>query len=336
MSIGAVCERLAGSLGYPDTPMNPPPAEQKSNVIAFSLTDGCSRASCTFCNMYERDSFSVKPIDEFVEHVDRVTGYYERNAAILGRPERIFVGAGNALAVETAPLLVATQYALMRTAKLSGEVPRRLALYGNVRDVLKQGEIGMFALRCGGLCGACSINRLGTRRGLEVLYLGVESGNSKVLSLGGKGYGKEEVMIAAGILNVAKVRPSVMIMPGLGGIAHTEEHVHDTAEVLNELHPEWVTFIGLTVWGGTPYAKWMRREEEAGNNRRLTPLETVEQTARMIERLRVPMTVGVHGDQIHRFGHNPVEMGSVKILDNFDARMLANSLRYKAGLPTVR
>lgn len=327
-----ICELLRGQLGYSVIPMNPPPAEKKLNALALSITDGCSHNACTFCTMYRNGSYHEKSIEEFRDHVDRVGDWYAANRATVGTPNRIFLGAGNALAVETEKLVEATQYAMIRLKADSGEVPRRLAMYGNAQDVLEHGDRGMKKLRCGGVCFACSIDTLGTRRGLEVLYLGLESGNNNVLRLAGKGYTKDQAIAAVETLRYAKVRASIMVMPGLGGVEHSEGHVADTADVLNMANPEWITFIGLKIWPGTPYRKMMERAESRSANRRLNNLEIVEQTAQIIERLDVRTTVGLHGGDVHTFGENPIALGAHQIYDNYDARVLADQLREAAGL----
>ncbi len=336
------CVQLAGRFGFSVAPMNPPPSEKGSKVIQFSLTEGCSHAVCTFCEMYgSRDSYRVKSLEEFKEHVDRVLGHLMQDGEpayirkliqrITGAKfQRIFIGAGNALSVETGTLMEATQYALEQVKRFTGPIPRRLALYGNIDDILKKEYDGLKYLRCGGFCGNCSADRLGERRGVEVVYLGLESGNSEILRLAGKGYGLSDAINALSLLNLTRIRASVMVIPGLGGIEHSDAHIKDTLHVLNDGRAEWVTFIGLKIGENTPYGRWIKKEEEKGTNRRLTPAEIVEQTARMIEGLKIRTTVGVHGDDIHTFGHNPVAIGTNKIEGGIDAGRVAHMLRTKA------
>lgn len=326
---------LAQRIGYFPEPMNPPPAEKKPNVAQFALTAGCSHALCTFCEMYgEKKNYREKSLSEFKAHVDAVIHALTNVPFRLFCPDhngldRIFIGAGNALCVETDKLTEATQYALERMTELhTGNIPRRLAIYGNVNDVLKQGYHGLRQLRCGGTCGLCSIGRLGERRGIEVVYLGLESGNSEVLKIAGKGYDHNKAMIAADNLYDANIRTSVMVIPGLGGISNFNGHIADTVEVLNSLQPEWITFIGLKIGEGTPYAKWINSEELANRNRRLTPKEITEQTAQIIERLRIATTtVGIHGDDVHTFGHNPKSIGAHKIGSQAEQNAIAQLLR---------
>jgi radical SAM superfamily enzyme YgiQ (UPF0313 family) len=257
------CELKAGRFGYSTRAMNPPPAEKKRNVIQFSLTEGCSHAACTFCDMYGDKGYKVKSIKSFKEHVDAVINSLMPSE--LFGINRIFIGAGNALSVDTDTLTEATQYALFQVKQVTGDLSKRLAIYGNTKDIIKQGYSGLHQLRCGGTCWkGCSKNTLGDRRGVEVVYWGMESGNSEVLQMAGKGYHREDIINALGDLKLSDIRSSIMIIPGLGGKKYFEAHIEDTAKVLNQSGAEWITFIGLKAGENTTYAKRMEQEEKKG------------------------------------------------------------------------
>ena len=55
--------------------------------------------------------------------------------------------------------------------------------------------------------------------------------------------------------------------------------------------------------------------------------EILAKTARMIEGLDIPTKIGVHGSNIHSFGHNPATIGLVEIFDKSDAMDAARMLR---------
>jgi radical SAM superfamily enzyme YgiQ (UPF0313 family) len=333
------CDINAGRLGYSTRAMNPPPAEKKRNVIQFELTEGCSHNSCTFCNMYNETPFRVKSIRAFKKHVDAVISSIPLTR--LFEIERIFIGSGNALSADTNLLLEATQYALLRTKKATGKIPKRLSIYGNTQDILKKGRSKLLnwlerseldKLNCGGVCNSCSVDHLGSKRGVDVLYWGVESGNSDVLKMAGKGYDKTEALEAANLLMEAGMRPSIMIIPGLGGIKYFDAHIEDTIYLLNHSNAEWITFIGLNAAEKTPYSQMINREELNGTNRNLTPAEIVEQTARIIRGLDIETRIGVFGKDVHSFGYNPIPIGSHEINSGSDARRAASILRTSAAL----
>lgn len=327
------CELNAGKFGYSTRVMNPPPAEAKRNVIQFSLTEGCSHSACTFCDMYHKNEYQVKSLSEFKQHVNSVLGSFSFSKSILKQISRVFVGAGNALSVDTEILKQATQYALLKTKNATGRIPTRLAIYGNTKDIIKQGAEGLKYLRCGGTCfGSCSKEFLGDRRGVEVVYWGLESGNSEVLKMAGKGYNKEDITKAFDCLFQSSMRTSIMIIPGLGGIKYFDQHIKDTVGVLNDnlANIQWITFMGLEIGENTPYARIIEKECEKGKNRNLTPAEIVEQTARIIELLNFNSTIGIHGKDVHPKGYNPIAIGTYEINYNSSAQQLANQLRTEA------
>lgn len=319
------CEILQGKRGFSDKPMIPPPSEKGSNVIQFELTQGCSHNRCTFCNMYTDSVYSVKSLEAFKKHVDSVLDFLPRRPNV----SRIFVGSGDALSVDTEKLVQATQYSLHALYKKIGMTPNRLAVYGNTMDILKHGMSGMSEIRCGGTCrGKCSQDFFGTRIGVDVVYWGLESGNSEVLKIAGKGYNMSQALDAGEILNYSKTKISVMVMPGLGGKLYFDKHVKDTVAVLNNCEPEWITFMTLKAHPDTPYSMWMNQQEKNKQNRPLTPSETIEQMAQIIERLDLRTRIGIHGDDVHqKFCINPVTIGSKQVYDRSDCRQIAKYIR---------
>jgi len=326
----AYCDTWRGQLGYAPTPMNPPPSEFGPNVLQFSLTEGCPHNTCTFCEMYRRTPFREKTLEEFEGHVDEVWGQLRQQPEKGRGINRIFIGAGNALAANTQKLLEASRYALIATKKATGVIPRRAAIYGNTEAIVEKGRYDLNVLYCGGTCDACSVDFVGDRVGIDVVYWGLESGSTEVLRLAGKGYDSYEAGLAGEILWNSKLRPSVMVIPGLGGRKFFREHVEETARVLNIAKPTWLTFMGLVIGPETPYARWMQRAEQTNENQRLTPVEIVEQTAEMIERISFRTMVGIHGPEVH-FGvqYNPCPIGVYEITSRSDTRELAQHLREK-------
>lgn len=225
-------------------------------------------------------------------------------------------------------LVQSTQYALIKLKDKIGKNPRRLSVYGNTVDILKHGKYGLKEINCGGTCGSCSSDIFGTRLGVDVIYWGLESGNSEVLKITGKGYNYDKAMDAAIILDDSKVRTSVMVIPGLGGMSHFDQHVKDTVAVLNTCEPNWITFMGLQINENTPYSTWINKQEKSNQNRRLTPGEIVEQTAQIIERLKIETTIGIYGNDVHQKScQNPLPIGSEDVHGRYDCQKLAKFIR---------
>ncbi len=309
--------------------MNPPPAERKPSVVPLELTSGCSYNGCGYCTMFRGERFSCKPLLEFRRHVDDVFDFVRSSDGKegLGKLERIFIGSGNALAVDTEQLRLSVQYAIGAFRKATGKLPRRVAVYGNTRDIAGKRYDALRTLECGGVCGNCSVGQFGEKKALKVVYWGIESGSSDVLDYANKGNSCNMLSEAVESFRNSGLEASVMIMTGLGGTRLSGDHVRETIKILNKLRPRWITFIGTKVDGNTPYARKMSREVDAGTNRPLTGAEMGAQMASIIGGLRFGVTVGCFGSQLQTYGNNDISFGSA-VLDgyNHDAELLAGHI----------
>ena len=63
----------------------------------------------------------------------------------------------------------------------------------------------------------------------------------------------------------------------------------------------------------------MADEEKNGLNRALTNSELLNQMADIIQGLRSSTTIGCHGTNVHRFGFNPIDFGSVDINKHYSS-----------------
>jgi radical SAM superfamily enzyme YgiQ (UPF0313 family) len=327
-----LCERLIGTYGYSDRHMCPPPSESKSENIQLELTTGCSYGRCTFCDMYDQPNYGEKSIKDFSRHTDQVLDFivYERQAKDAFMRPRIFIGAGNALSVDNEKFIEACQIVIQALHHRDFFTrPVRFSVYGRVKDVLGKGieYMSKFKHLDTDYTGLLST---------KVVYLGLESGSDKVLKTINKGHTQDEAVEAGDILYQTRVLNSTMIIPGLGGKAYFEEHVKETARVLNAIRPYWVTFMGLDVKRGTPYEVWMKKQEQQNKNRNLTPYEIVEQTAQIIARFNFPTKIGIYGDDIHEgLCHNPINLEPQRIKDSNDAFNLARRLNNENHLIAI-
>jgi hypothetical protein len=280
--------------------------------------------------MYSTQKHYQKNIHEVKKHIDSVWKYLEQNKPeAISQLEKIFIGSGNSLGVNTKTLSEAIQYSAITFKDHVGKIPRRISLYGNTSDILKQGEYDLKFLECGGTCsGSCSSDIFGTRVGLNLIYWGIESGSDDVLHYINKGSTKEDILNATEAIRESRsIRTSVMIMPGLGGIKYFENHLRDTLNVLNNLQPEFVTFIGIDAASNTSYARNMAREIKEGTNRPLTNVELAEQLIKFIDNLEFRSTIGCFDTSIQPLGFNPVFFGSVKLSDYYDRQNVVEKLK---------
>ena len=130
-----------------------PPSEARSLII--QVTIGCAHNRCTFCNMYREKKFRVREKEEIMRDLDECRAYYGPMV------RRVFFADGDALVVKTELLLELLDYVHKNFPAVE-----RIAAYGTAKDVLKKSEEDLKALAAAGL---------------ELIYLGAESGDDRVL-----------------------------------------------------------------------------------------------------------------------------------------------------------
>ena len=304
---------------YSSPDMFSPPAERLPHVIRFELTTGCNWGRCSYCGWFDGIEYRVKTADEYREHVDQVwkrIGKRTRLAEDLGR---IFIGGGNALAVEITQLSNAIMYTGEQFMEFTGDPPGRIAIYGRTDSIRKKGANGLGRL----------FNEDGNF-GLDLIYWGVESGSTAVLRYVQKGCTQDEILRAAETLNNTSVGASVMIMPGLGGIKYNDRHVRDTARVLGEIRPKFLTFMGVNPSPKSAYARQLATEEKEGKNRPLTNIELGEQMIQIINEMPTFDTkVGCFDCDVDQVGHNPLTFDAVDISHRLDKAELVEDLKEK-------
>ena len=224
-----------------------PPSEAGSLII--QLTIGCARNTWTFCNMYKDKSFRIRPLEEVVEDLDMARQYYSRIAV-----RRIFLADGDALIVKTKDLL----YILEKCHAYFPEV-ERISVYGAPKDILQKTPEELRQLKAAGL---------------DMVYMGLESGDNAVLQDVKKGVTAEEMIEAGQKVRAAGMTLSMTVISGLGGKKRWQSHAKESARVISAIKPEYVGFLTLMIEPGTElYDQHNRGEFEL-----LDPQEVLDET----------------------------------------------------------
>jgi radical SAM superfamily enzyme YgiQ (UPF0313 family) len=119
--------------------------------------------------------------------------------------------------------------------------------------------------------------------GLELLYMGVESGSDKVLSLMEKGVNQSEMTVAGQKAIKAGFKLSCMIISGLGGKELMQEHAVESAKVISAINPDYFSLLRLVVEEESPLAEDIRQ----GQFHLLTPLEVLDENIIMLENMEL-------------------------------------------------
>ena len=87
--------------------------------------------------------------------------------------------------------------------------------------------------------------------GLELFYVGCESGDDLVLDRVEKGETFDSSLDALQKIKAAGARSSVMILNGMGGKRYSEQHAVNSARLMNAAQPEYLSTLVLSFPQGT-------------------------------------------------------------------------------------
>lgn len=238
-----------------DEPVFRPPSEARSLIIQATI--GCSHNRCTFCGSYRMKKFREKSVDDI-----RRDMLIARR--IFGEVKRIFLADGNAFTMDSEKLLE-----VVRAAREIFPGLERISAYACPADILNKSprEIRMLA-----------------KSGLNLLYMGVETGHEGLLKEIRKGVDSRQ-MVEAGRKAIENgMKLSVTVITGLGGKELSYEHAKETAGLLNRMRPHFTAALTLILVPGTP----LHRRYGRGEFHPLNPLETLQELRWMVEDLDYP------------------------------------------------
>jgi radical SAM superfamily enzyme YgiQ (UPF0313 family) len=197
-------------------PVFRPPSEASSLIL--QVTNGCSWNRCTFCEMYTQPQkrFRPKPQTDI-----------ERELAALAQagaaPRRIFLADGDAMTLSFRRLkliLEAIRHYLPGTQRVSS--------YCLPRNLKNKTAEQLAELRT---------------LGLELFYVGCESGDDLVLERVSKGESFDSSLAALQKIKAAGAKSSVMILNGLGGRRYSEQHAVNSARLMSAAQPEYLSTL---------------------------------------------------------------------------------------------
>lgn len=231
-----------------------PPSE--ANSLILQVTIGCAHNLCTFCNMYKADSFTLRPEAEVLEDLDWARANYRQVS-------RLFLADGDALVLSNEKLVKIMTYAKELFPELE-----RISLYGSPKDVLRK-----------------SLDELRELRdlGLEIIYIGGESGSDQILKAIKKGVNRDQLIQAVAKIEEAGIKASVTFISGLGGKENWQDHAIETGKAISAMKATYVGLLTLMVEPGTELAHDIR----TGKFKLLSPEEVLQETKLMLENIQL-------------------------------------------------
>ncbi len=232
-----------------DYPLYRPPSEAKSLILQATL--GCSHNRCTFCDMYRSKSFRIRSEEAVMMDLEKL-------ATAQPRARRLFIADGDALILSMKRWRGLLQRAFVLFPDLE-----RVSAYGSPLSIEQKTPEELSELKA---------------LGLTLIYMGVETGDDRLLDEIQKGTRHQGLVEAGRKVMACGMGLSVTVIAGLGGKAGWREHAKATGHLIGTLSPTYTGVLSLVLSPGTPLA---RRVEE-GTFVPLDGRETLEEVRYML------------------------------------------------------
>lgn len=210
--------------------------------------------------MYTSKRFTVRKQEEVFNDIDAFLPWADQIT-------KVFLADGD-------PLVLSNSKLLPILNKLTSTFPnlRRISTYASPSNINRKTMEELEAL---------------SKAGLQLLYVGIESGDDATLAAIQKGETFKSTV--EGIIkgHDAGFDTSVMIITGVGGKLFTEQHAILSAEVLNATQPKFASTLVLTTYKGLNHY----RDRFQGEFIELNLIEQLEEMKRFMEQLELKETI---------------------------------------------
>lgn len=218
---------------YEGTVIRPP---SEADSLIFQITIGCSDNKCNFCPAYKDKRFKIKSLDQIKDEFIQASRYFNQS-------RKLFFADGDAIAIPNNELIKIMELANQYFPKLS-----RIGIYGSIKSLKNKSIDDLIELK---------------RLKLGIIYLGIETGDARVYALTNKYGSPKKNMETCLKIKKAGIKLNTTIILGLGGKKYSEDHVKNTASVLNYCQPDQVAALTLMVVKNTPlYVELMNKKFE--------------------------------------------------------------------------
>lgn len=250
---------LDPSLSFEQGPIRPP-SEARSLLLRF--TRNCPWNKCKFCPVYKRRQFSRRGLEEIKADIDAAAAMRDQIIALswrMGRGGRVddavvqavfgnpglsdsfrnvaawlYYGTGNVFLQDANNLVLEPAVlaeALRHLRRVMPEV-QRVTTYARSSTAAQRSVEELTMIR---------------EAGLDRVHVGLETGYDPLLKFMNKGVTAAKQVQGGRNLKAAGLELSEYVMPGLGGRKWWREHALATAEVLNQIDPDFIRLRTLRV-----------------------------------------------------------------------------------------
>lgn len=215
-----------------DMPLYRPPSEANSLIIQATL--GCSHNKCSFCSMYKGKKFTIKPLEQIKEEILEFRKIYTY-------VQRIFIADGDALIIPMSDLRE-----LLKFIKNTFKECTRVTMYASPKSIRLKTIDELRELK---------------NLGLEMVYMGIESGSEEILKDINKGATRDEIIQAGKKIKESDIKLSATIISGIGGKEKTNLHAKDTGSIISIIKPDYVGVLSLMIEKNTEIEEKVKNGE---------------------------------------------------------------------------
>ncbi len=234
--------------GFEQGPIRPP---SEAASLLLRVTRNCPWNRCTFCSVYKKQKFSLRPVADVIADIDTIHRFTTQlredsdsriePAENLSPPEwSAFIAARNwldegmqSIFLQDADSLVIRPenlIAILRHIKMRFPEVERITSYARSESVARISDGNLAEIAASGL------NRI---------HIGMETASDTILQMISKGASKE-IHVTAGLkAKAAGIELSEYVLTGIGGREFSREHAVETADALNRINPDFIRFRTL-------------------------------------------------------------------------------------------
>ena len=267
-----------------------------ANSLLLQVTENCTWNRCNFCTLYRGGQFKMRSAEDVKRDIDTVAYYrdkifekYDGKDFDMDKIMREYSSLSDDEKNCYAMVFNWIRSDNMKTVFLQDANTTSIRL-DVITDILRHLRKTLPSLEVVSSYGrADTLTRLDVdgfkalkEAGLTMIHSGYESGCNDVLKLLNKGTTREQQIEAGQKIKAAGIDFNVFYMPGSGGKALSERNAIETADVINQIDPEYIRIRTFVVKPQTP----MWEIAKGDDFQELTDIEKLQELVLMTENLK--------------------------------------------------
>lgn len=265
--------------GFEAGPIRPP---SEGYSLLLRVARGCAWNKCKFCGFYRGETFGVRPVEHIKKDVDAVKAwidvfqgkgkkqveseadyeaYYMAANWFQSGMESVFFQDANSILMKPVYMIELLEYLREVFPNI-----KRITTYARSDTIARIGDEDL---------------KRYAQLGLNRFHVGLETGNDTLLKLVNKGVTREVQIKAGKKAMQAGIEVSEFYMPGLGGKEYANQSAVDTADVLNQINPDFIRIRSMAL----DESMELYEDYQNGTFTRGNDIDTIKEIRTFIEHL---------------------------------------------------